>query len=46
MANVKQGNIKPSPQWWRHLRDFKRFFWKSERAAHKHAIKKQLTCKE
>lgn len=36
MAN-KQG-LTPSPQWWKHLRDWKRVFWKSERQAQKKAI--------
>ena len=42
MANVKQGNLKPSPQWWKHLRDWKRVFWKSERKAQNKSIKKEL----
>lgn len=33
MANVKKGNLTKSPQWWKHLKDFKRFFWKAERKA-------------
>lgn len=39
MANVKKGNLTGSPQWWKHLRDWKRVFWKSERQAQKKAIK-------
>lgn len=35
MANVKKGNLTKSPQWWKHLRDWKRVFWKSERSAQK-----------
>lgn len=35
MASVKKGTITPSPQWWKHLRDWKRVFWKRERKAHK-----------
>ena len=35
MANVKKGTLTRSPQWWKHLRDWKRAFWKSERQAHK-----------
>jgi hypothetical protein len=38
MANVKKGNLTKPPQWWRHLRDWKRVFWKSERKAHKKEI--------
>jgi hypothetical protein len=41
MANVKQGNLTKSPQWWRHLRDWKRIFWKSERSAQKREIKNE-----
>ena len=33
MANVKRGNLTRPPQWWRHLRDWKRTFWKGERKA-------------
>lgn len=39
MANVKQGNLNKSPQWWKHLKDWKRVFWKSERQAQKKDIK-------
>lgn len=41
MANVKQGNLVRAPQWWKHLKDFKRVFWKSERQAHKKEIKNE-----
>jgi hypothetical protein len=40
VASVKKGTKTPSPQWWRHLRQFKRVFWKAERQAHKRDIKK------
>lgn len=33
MAGVKKGNVTPPPQWWRHLREEKRTFWKAERKA-------------
>jgi len=42
MANVKQGNLTKSPQWWKHLKDWKRVFWKSERKAQQKEIKKNL----
>lgn len=42
MANVKQGNLTKSPQWWRHLKDWKRVFWKSERKAQNKDIKERL----
>lgn len=35
MASVKKGTITSSPQWWKHLREWKRVFWKRERKAHK-----------
>lgn len=31
MATVKKGILTRAPQWWRHLRDWKRIFWKRER---------------
>jgi hypothetical protein len=42
MANVKKGQITPPPQWWAHLRDWKRIFWKRERQAHKKEIIKEF----
>jgi hypothetical protein len=30
-----RGSRVPSPQWWQHLRDWKRLFWKRERRAGK-----------
>lgn len=33
MATKKKGILTPSPQWWRHLRDWKRVFWKKHRKA-------------
>ena len=41
MANVKKGNLTPAPQWWKHLQDWKRVFWKTERQAQKKDIKEQ-----
>jgi len=38
MANVKSGNIKSAPQRWKHLKEFKRVFWKAERKAQNKAI--------
>lgn len=43
MANIKQGNQTSAPQRWKHLKDWKRVFWKSERQAHNTQIKKQLS---
>ena len=43
MANVKKGNLVKSPQWWKHLREWKRVFWKAERKAGKAAVKSEVT---
>jgi hypothetical protein len=42
MASVKKGTITPSPQWWHHLKKWKRVFWHSERRAQKKEIEKEL----
>ena len=41
MANKKKGNLTPAPQWWKHLRDWKRIFWKAERQAQNRDIKQR-----
>ena len=41
MAQKRQGQLKPAPQWWKHLRDWKRIFWKSERQAQKRDAKER-----
>lgn len=41
MATVKNGLLTRAPQWWRHLRDFKRVFWKKERKAAQRAARKE-----
>ena len=46
MANVKKGQLTPPPQWWRHLRDWKRVFWKRERRAAKRALGERSTPRE
>ncbi len=43
MANVKKSNLTTAPQWWKHLKEFKRVFWKAERKAHREAIKCEVT---
>jgi len=43
MANVKKGNLTAPPQWWKHLKGFKRVFWKAERKAQREAIKSEAT---
>ena len=39
MAHVRKGMLVPSPQWWKHLRDWKSIFWKKHRMAEKNAIR-------
>lgn len=39
MAQKRKGQLTPSPQWWKHLKDWKRVFWKSERQAQNKDIK-------
>jgi hypothetical protein len=31
MAHVKKGNLTASPEWRKHLREAKRWFWRRER---------------
>ncbi len=38
MANVKQGQTVPSPEWWKHLRWRKRAFLKAQRKADKRDV--------
>ena len=40
MANVKKGQSVPPPQWWKHLRSWKRVFWKRQRAHDKDDLHK------
>lgn len=40
MASVKKGTMTRPPQWWKHLKEWKRVFWKSERQAHKQQARK------
>jgi hypothetical protein len=41
MANVKKNQVTKSPQWWKHLREWKKVFWKAERQAQKAIIRKE-----
>jgi hypothetical protein len=41
MGSKKQGQLTKPPQWWKHLKEFKRLFWKGERSAEKKEIRKQ-----
>ena len=43
MASVKKGTMTRPPQWWKHLKEWKRVFWKSERQAHKKEIAGGIT---
>lgn len=38
---ASKGKFTRAPQWWKHLRKYKRTFWKSERKAAKHDTKEQ-----
>lgn len=38
MASVKKGTLTRPSQWWKHLRDWKRGFWKAERRAYKKVL--------
>jgi hypothetical protein len=42
MAHVRKGLLTPAPQWWKHLRDWKRIFWKRERKTAKRQTRKCL----
>lgn len=42
MATKKKGILSRAPQWWKHLKDFKRVFWHKERKAAKKEIREQL----
>ena len=35
MATVKKGMLTSAGEWWKHLREMKRTFWKGERKAAK-----------
>lgn len=41
MGSKKQGQLTRPPQWWKHLKDFKRIFWKKERGAEKREIRRE-----
>jgi len=42
MAHKRKGQLTPAHQWWRHLKDWKRFFWKRERKAQAQDVKRIL----
>jgi hypothetical protein len=43
MATVKKGILTRAPQWWKHLRDWKRTFWKRHRKAERAEAKRETT---
>ena len=42
MATKKKGILTSAPQWWDHLKDWKRVFWSAERKAAKRQIKREI----
>lgn len=42
MASVKKGQLTAPPQWWKHLRDWKRVFWSAERMAEREMIEAEI----
>ena len=38
---AKKSKLTPPPQWWRHLREWKRVFWSKERENVKREIRKE-----
>jgi hypothetical protein len=41
MATVKKGMLTAAGEWWKHLRETKRTFWKGERKAAKKAVREE-----
>ena len=44
MATVKKGITVASPEWWKHLKRWKRNFWKRQRVSDKEFLR--ITCAE
>jgi hypothetical protein len=42
MASIKQGTLVGAAQWWKHLKEYKREFWKRERQATKDDVAERL----
>lgn len=42
MANVKKGQLVAAPERWRHLRSWKKVFWKRNRTAQIKEMKDEL----
>jgi hypothetical protein len=39
MANVKKGQTVAAPQWWKHLRQWKKLFWKRQRRSDRNEVR-------
>jgi hypothetical protein len=37
---ASKSKVTAPPQWWKHLREWKRVFWKKERKAYKQLVKR------
>jgi hypothetical protein len=46
MSLNNKNQLTRKPQWWVHLREWKRVFWKSERQAYKKEIQKNIEDKK
>lgn len=42
MAHKHKGQLTAAPQWWKHLKEYKRIFWKAERKAQQRDIQSRL----
>jgi hypothetical protein len=42
MASAKRGMLVGAPQWWKHLRAWKRVFWKRQRRAEQQEIGREV----
>ena len=42
MASTKKGTLAKPLQWWKHLKEYKKIFWKTERRLTKKDIRKRL----
>ena len=42
MAHKRKGQLTAAQQWWKHLKEYKRIFWKAERKAQQRDIQDRL----
>ena len=42
MSSIKKGTLAKPLQWWKHLKEYKKIFWKTERRLTKKDIRKRL----